>query len=655
MCGIAGIVYRDRERPVAESLVRGMCSALQHRGPDDEGLYVCGAVGLGMRRLSIIDLSGGHQPIFNEDGSKAIVFNGEIYNYRELRHGLIARGHTLRTAGDTETVLHLYEEQGPACVDRLRGMFAYAIWDAAAETLVLTRDRFGIKPLYIVTGDWGIAFASELKALHAAGLTTRELDWEALDAYVQLGYVPAPATPFRDVRKLEPGHWLRWRRTGELTVRPYWDLPQGTIPAPPDIEQRVVKWIDASVAAHLVSDVPVAAFLSGGLDSSAVVASVTAVASRPEEVPHAFTARYHGSGAAAADETELARLLAGRYGVPLTVVDISPEVRDVFEPIVYALDEPHADDSAIPTWALSKIVGSRYKVALTGIGGDELFGGYRRYAGMLAAEHCDRLPRPLRAAAAALGDLLPGTGGSELAVDRVKRFLHAGNGATSHALRGAPERYLGLLSRAPDLLRRSLYAPPLREAIAGNAAQERFRRLYRDAGSPQGLAAALYLDYKTYLADDILALSDRLSMAHSLEIRVPLVDHVLAEQVFPLPAHFKVRSWQLKPLLKRALASRIPAAHFKAPKRGFVGPTAAWLRHELRSMVLDELSPARMARLGYFDSTVVQGLLDDHFSQRHNREAILWALLCFSTWHRLFVEASAERRPVTRRPVMEVI
>src|SRR5947208_28519 len=408
MCGIAGIVYRDRERPVAESLVRGMCSELQHRGPDDEGLYVCGAVGLGMRRLSIIDLSGGHQPIFNEDGSKAIVFNGEIYNYRELRHGLIARGHTLRTAGDTETVLHLYEEQGPACVDRLRGMFAYAIWDAAAETLVLTRDRFGIKPLYIVTGDWGIAFASELKALHAAGLTSRELDWEALDAYIQLGYVPAPATPFRDVRKLEPGHWLRWRRTGELTVRPYWDLPQGTIPAPPDIEQRVVKWIDASVAAHLVSDVPVAAFLSGGLDSSAVVASVTAVASRPEEVPHAFTARYHGSGAAAADETELARLLAGRYGVPLTVVDISPEVRDVFEPIVYALDEPHADDSAIPTWALSKIVGSRYKVALTGIGGDELFGGYRRYAGMLAAEHYDRLPRPLRAAAAALGPAVDG-------------------------------------------------------------------------------------------------------------------------------------------------------------------------------------------------------------------------------------------------------
>jgi len=652
MCGIAGIVYRDRERPVAESLVRQMCSALQHRGPDDQGLYVCGGVGLGMRRLSIIDLSGGRQPIFNEDGSKVIVFNGEIYNYRDLRHGLLHRGHTFRSAGDTETVLHLYEEQGVDCVNQLRGMFACAIWDASSETLLLARDRFGIKPLYFVTAPWGIAFASELKALLAAGLTSRELDWEALDAYVQLGYVPAPGSPFRDIRKLEPGHWLRWRRSGEFTVQSYWDLPHGAVTAPLDIERQVVEWIDASVAAHLVSDVPIAAFLSGGLDSSAVVTSVASVAARqPEGVPHAFTARYHGSGAASTDETDLARRLATRYRVPLTVVDIKPEVRDVFEPIVYALDEPHADDSAIPTWALSKIVGSSYKVALTGIGGDELFGGYRRYVGLLAAQRYERLPRALRATAAAIGDLLPGGGGSasELAFDRVKRFLHAGNGGASRAggggtARGTPERYLGLVSRAPDSLRQRLYDPALGDTISGNAARERFTRLHRAAGSPEGLPAALYLDYKTYLADDILALSDRLSMAHSLEIRVPLVDHVLAEQVFPLPAGLKVRSWKLKSLLKRALAARIPAAHFRAPKRGFVGPTAAWLRHELRPMVLDELSPARMARLGYFDPNMVHRLLDDHFSRRHNRETILWALLCFSTWHRLFVEAPAARR-----------
>jgi asparagine synthase (glutamine-hydrolysing) len=652
MCGIAGIIYRERERPVSAQLVRHMCAALQHRGPDDEGLWVQGAVGMGMRRLSIIDLSGGRQPIFNEDGSKVIVFNGEVYNYDELRRGLLARGHTVRSRGDTETVLHLYEELGPNCVTPLRGMFAFAIWDASAETLLLARDRFGIKPLYVVTAPWGIAFASELKALVAAGLTARELDWEALDAYFQLGYVPAPASPFRDVRKLEPGHWLQWRRTGELTIRPYWDLPQRAAPAPPDVERRVVEWIDASVASHLVSDVPVAAFLSGGLDSSAVVASMAAVAARQSgNVPHAFTARYHGSGAKPADETDLARSLAKRYGVQLTVVDITPDIQDVFEPIVHALDEPHADDSAIPTWSLSQIVGSSYKVALTGIGGDELFGGYRRYAGLLAAERYGRLPRALRGAAALIGELLPDTLGSELAVDRVKRFLRAGAGAA----RATPDRYLSLLSRATDSLRDRLYAAPLSYAIAGNAARERFRRLHRDGGSPRSLAAALYLDYKTYLSDDILSLSDRLSMAHSLEIRVPLVDHVLVENVFPLPAHLKVDGWELKTLLKRALRARLPEAHFHAPKRGFVGPTAAWLRHELRAMVIDELSAGRLARLGYFNPKVVARLLDDHFSRRHNHEGILWALLCFSTWHRLFVEGSVEGGSIRRRMAAGVI
>ncbi|PYP14784.1 MAG: asparagine synthase (glutamine-hydrolyzing), partial [Gemmatimonadetes bacterium] len=523
---------------------------------------------------------------------KLIVFNGEIYNYQELRRGLTARGHRLRTHGDTETVLHLYEDLGPDCVKQLRGMFAFAIWDASSETLLLARDRLGIKPLYVITAPWGIAFASELKALVAARLTAGDLDWPALDAYFQLGYVPAPASPFRDIRKLEPGHWLQWRTDGEVTIRPYWDLPAEPAPAPLDVEHQVVEWIDDAVAAHLVSDVPVAAFLSGGLDSSAVVASMAAWASRHGgDVPHAFTARYHGSDAARADETDLARRLADRYGVRLTVVDIQPDIRDVVEPIVHALDEPLADDSAIPTWSLSQIVGGSYKVALTGIGGDELFAGYRRHAGLLVAERYGRLPRALRGAA----------------------------------------------------------APALRSVVARNAERERFRQLDGRGGARGGLAAALYLDYKTYLADDILALSDRLSMAHSLEIRVPLVDHALIERVFPLPAQLKIRRWRLKALLKRALRERLPAQHYRAPKRGFVGPTAAWLRRELRGMLQDELSPARLVRLGYFNPKIVAGLLDDHFSQRHNREGILWALLCFSTWHRLFVEQAAPAPDITAR------
>jgi asparagine synthase (glutamine-hydrolysing) len=630
MCGIVGIVHSDPSHPASAAAVRQMCEAIRHRGPDDEGIYVTGPVGLGMRRLSIIDLAGGRQPIFNEDRSKVIVFNGEIYNYRELRRGLVARGHSFATQGDTETILHLYEELGPNCVERLRGMFAFAIWDTTTETLVLARDRFGIKPLYLTAGPWGIAFASELKALHAVGLDDRTLDWDALDIYFQLGYIPAPATPFRAVRKLEPGHTAVWNRAGGLAIRQYWDLPRERVPAPRDADARVVEWIDESVRAHLVSDVPVAAFLSGGLDSSAVVAS-WALAS---EAPHAFTARFCGSGAARADETDLARRLAARYGVRLTEVDIHPDVRDLLEPITHALDEPHADESAVPTWLLSQAVGASYKVALTGTGGDELFAGYRRHIGLLAGEHYARLPRPVQQGVSALANTLREPRGGSLTIDRIKRFLRPGNGS-------APDRFLGYLTRFPDANRRDLYAAALRDHVSGGAARARFRELHRGHGAPAGLTAALYLDYKTFLADDVLALSDRIAMAHSLEIRVPLVDHELVERVFPLPDHLKIGLWQNKRLLKRALKSRLPEEHFRAPKRGFVGPTAEWLRNELRDVVADELAPARLQRLGYFDSAVVGRLLDDHVTRRHNRAGILWALLCFSIWHRVYLETPA--------------
>ena len=627
MCGIAGVIHRDPDHPVSRALLQRLCATLQHRGPDEEGLHVQGPVGLGMRRLSIIDLSGGQQPIFNEDGSKVIVFNGEIYNYRELRRGLIARGHVLRSQGDTETVLHLYEELGPECVTQLRGMFAFAIWDGTQRTLLLARDRFGIKPLYVVTAPWGIAFASELKALHAAGLTSRALDWEALDMFVQLGYIPAPASPFQDVRKLEPGHTLAWRATGESLVRRYWHLPREVASRPAAPEARIREWVDESVATHLVSDVPVAVFLSGGLDSSSVVASMSLAGERP----HAFTARYGGSGQDGADETGLARQLARRYAIDLTVVDIQPDIRHIFEPIVWALDEPHADDSAIPTWLLSQAVGREYKVALTGIGGDELFGGYPRHIGLPLAEVYRKLPAGLRRLASTAADLLPEPRAATLGVDRVKRFLRSGDGDLA-------DRFLSFMSRLAEGERPGLYAPGLKATITGRAARERFQALCAQDACPPGLSAGMYLDYMTYLPDDILALSDRLAMAHSLEIRVPFVDHELADRVFPLPYHLKIGWWQNKRLLKRAMRPRLPAAHFRAPKRGFVGPTSAWLRNELREMVEDELSPARQRRLGYFDPVMIEQLLREHMAGRHNRERILWGLLSFSTWHRLYLE-----------------
>src|SRR2546426_2039381 len=439
MCGIVGIVHSDRNRPVSPETLRRMCAAIRHRGPDDEGCYAEGSVGLGVRRLSIIDLAGGQQPILNEDRSKVIVFNGEIYNYRDLRADLLKRGHRLQSNGDTETILHLYEDHGPACVEHLRGMFAFAIWDATHQSLLLARDRLGIKPLYVVQGPLGIAFASELKALLTVGLSTRELDWEALDAYLQLGYIPAPATPFLDVQKLEPGHTLLWRRGAEPTLHRYWDLPREPRSDPRDVEVRLLEWLDESVSAHLVSDVPVAAFLSGGLDSSAVVSSMALMDGRP----HAFTAQYFGSGAAGADETALACELTKRYGAELTLVDVHPEIRENFEPIVWALDEPHADDSALPTWLLSKHVGAAYKVALTGIGGDELFAGYRRHVGMLLGEYYAWLPVSLRRAISGLANRLHEPSGSSLGINRLKRFLNP----SADAL---PDRFLGYVSRAAD-------------------------------------------------------------------------------------------------------------------------------------------------------------------------------------------------------------
>jgi len=606
-----------------------MCDAMRHRGPDDEGLFVEGSVGLGMRRLSIIDLAGGHQPILNEDRSKVIIFNGEIYNYREHRARLLAAGHRFRTNSDTETILHLSEELGERCVEPLRGMFAFAIWDAKKRTLLLARDRLGIKPLYVVLADWGLAFASELKALLAIGASARTLDWNALDMYFQLGYIPAPASPFTDVRKLEPGETLLWRDTGTTTTRRYWDLPAETREPPRKVEDRLLDWLDDSVAAHLVSDVPVAAFLSGGLDSSAVVASMAIQGERP----HAFTARYHGSGAAAADETDLAARLTKRYGAQLTVVEVEPDVGAIFEPIIRALDEPHADESAIPTWLISAAVADQYKVALAGTGGDELFAGYRRHIGLVLAKHYARLPASLRHALSGLAHALPEPHGAGLAVNRAKRFLRIDDTT-------APDRFLSLFARLPNGNRRALYVPDLSATISGSAARDHFQILHQRGGEPDGLRAGLYLDYKTYLPDDILALSDRLAMAHSLEVRVPFVDHQLIEHAYPLPDRLKIGPWNTKHLLRRALRTRLPAEHLRAPKRGFVGPTAAWLRAELRELLTDELSAGRLGRLGYFNSATVTRLLEEHVSRRHNREGILWSLLCFSTWHRLYLEQS---------------
>jgi len=624
MCGIVGIVHSDPAHPVSSAVLARMLGAIRHRGPDDEGTHVVGPVGLGMRRLSIIDLAHGHQPIYDESGERVLVFNGEIYNYRSLRAELSARGHELRTASDTETIVHLHEDLGAACVERLRGMFAFALWDGRAGELLLAVDRFGIKPLYVVTAPWGIAFASELKALLAGGLVARDLDWEALEGVFRVGYVPGPRTPFVGVRKLEPGQLMRWRPGGTTQERRYWDLPAERTPPPGDAPAMVRERLDESVQAHMIADVPVAAFLSGGLDSSAVVSSM-ALAGYDA---HAYTVRYGGSAAREADETPLAEALARRYGIRLTVVEVVPDIRQIFDPIVRALDEPHADESAVPTWLLCERVAQDYKVALVGTGGDELFGGYRRQFALGAAALWNRAPGPLRGAAQTIVSRLPESAGGGLGVSRLKRFLRA-SGAS------LPSRYLSLQDRLGVI---PLFASGLRERIAAGYTRRVFEEHGRNAPPDGMVRPALYLDYKTYLPGDLLHLGDRLSMAHSLELRVPFVDHMLVEALYPLPDRTRVARGRPKHLLRRALRPRLPDGHFRAAKRGFVGPTAVWLRNELADMLHDELAPDRLRRLGWFDPGVVATLLREHQERRHNHEGVLWALLCFTTWHRAYVE-----------------
>ena len=624
MCGIAGIVYSDPDRPASPRLLARMLEAIQHRGPDDQGMHCDGSVALGMRRLSIIDLAGGHQPIYDEARRRVVVLNGEIYNYRALRRELAGRGHRFRTASDTETIVHLHEELGPGCVERMRGMFAFALWDSVERELLLTRDRFGIKPLYVVTADWGIAFASELKAIHAAGLAGTDLDWEALEGLFRVGYVPAPRTPFRTVQKLEPGQLLRWRPNASPVLVRYWDVPTGPGSLETDAEDAVRASLDESVQAHLVSDVPVAAFLSGGLDSSAVVSSM-ALAGHDA---HAYTVRYVGSGAAAADESPQAEALARRYGIRLTVIDVEPDIARIFEPIVRALDEPHADESAVPTWMICERVANDYKVALVGTGGDELFAGYRRHFGLAAAALWQRFPSAFRAGASTVANRVPEPRGGGLGITRLKRFLRASGSSLA-------ARYLSLQNRLETA---ALFSPDLQPQVAAGYTRGVFERHGAVAPTDGLVRPALYLDYKTYLPDDLLHLSDRLSMAHSLELRVPLVDHQVVERLFPLPDRTRVGLGRPKRLLRRALQPRLPRTHLRAPKRGFIGPTAMWLRHELREMVLDELASDRLGRLGYFDAPVVDRLCREHMECRQNHEGVLWALLCFSTWHRVYVE-----------------
>jgi asparagine synthase (glutamine-hydrolysing) len=596
VCGICGIVSL-RGEPVDRALLERMNETLVHRGPDSAGVHVSPGAGLGARRLSIIDVAGGDQPIANEDETVWVVQNGEIYNFPELRDEVEAAGHRLRTRCDTEIHLHLYEMHGPRYVERLRGMFAVALWDTRERRLVLARDRFGIKPLYYRDAGDTLAFGSELKALLTLPGFSRELDPDAVEAYFDGGYVPAPLTIFRGAQKLPQGHLLSFRvGDAEPSVERYArPAPAAPVTGSDDeLAEELRVLLRDSVRAHLLSDVPVGVLLSGGVDSSALTALA---AEQTAERLHTFSI---GFAEESYDELAKARVVAERFGTEHHELRLSPDIVELFPAVASSFDEPFADDAAIPTYLVSELAAKTVKVSLAGEGGDELFGGYDVYA----AHSVAGLARPF----APLLRRLPSP--------RIERFAGA---ATLPAF----ERHL---------VWKRMFTPEARHELLrshGADPTAHFRARWDETNGAAPLTRVLDLDVGTYLADELLVKADRASMAHSLEVRVPFLDTALSEFAFSLPPRLKVRGLTKKRLLRKALAPIVPAEILSAPKHGFTLPAAQWLRGPLEPYARELLSNDR----GLFDGAVVTRLLDEHVSGRKDNWKQLWTLLSFAAWH----------------------
>ncbi|HEX7956556.1 MAG TPA: asparagine synthase (glutamine-hydrolyzing) [Pyrinomonadaceae bacterium] len=632
MCGIAGFAGDNQTLSDAEraAVLARMLGVIRHRGPDDEGALVSGGVALGMRRLSIIDLAGGHQPMSGEDGSVTIVFNGEVYNYRELQADLEREGHRFQTSSDTETIVHAYEERGAACVESLRGMFAFAVWDAKERTLFVARDRVGKKPLfYTVTPRGTLVFGSELKSLLEHPEVGREVDPEALDAYLTFGYVPDPLSILRGVRKLPPGHHLTFRE-GRAEVRRYWDFEYEGPAGRPRPEEEYVEELRAlleeAVRVRLVADVPLGAFLSGGVDSSAVVGLMARASARRVKT---FSIGFREDSY---DELSYARVAARAFGTDHHEFVVTPEVCHVIDELAWHLDEPFADSSAIPTYAVSKLAREHVTVSLSGDGGDELFAGYTRYALQQSRTAFGRVPRALRE-----GLMRP-----------ISRRLPHGAWGRNYLYNVSLDplaRYLDSVSFMTALNKLSLYAGDFRARLngGGGAPARLFREHAARVRSKDALDTLLYLDSKTYLPGDILTKVDRMSMAVSLEARVPLLDHKLIEFVTRMPAALKMRGGETKHVFKRAVRGLVPDEILDRPKQGFGLPIQRWINQELRERIRDGLFGERARGRGYFEPSYVRLLWEEHDRGRRDNTGHLWTLFMLELWHRTFMDEAPAR------------
>ena len=626
MCGIVGIFDQTTGSSVDQALLRRMNGLLSHRGPDDDGFFVAPGIGLGHRRLSIIDLAGGHQPLFNEDRSVVVVYNGEIFNFQQLALELKEFGHHFETNSDTEVIVHAWEEWGTECVQRFRGQFAFAIWDSNQQTLFLARDRLGIKPLYYThLSDGRLLFGSELKTLLACSELPREIDSRATEEYFAYGYIPDPRTIYRHVSKLPPGHVLVAQRGREIAPpKAYWDVAFGdrTKATEADICDELIERLREAVKIRLISDVPLGAFLSGGVDSSAVVAMMADVMDDPVET---FSI---GFGSSEHDESTYAAEMAKACATRHHQQQVDPDSFDLVDRLANFYDEPFADSSAMPTYRVSALARRNVTVALSGDGGDEMFAGYRRYRWHHYEELVrGRVPAAVRAPMfGALGRLYP-------KLDWAPKPLRAKS--TLQALaRDSVEGYFHSISVLRDGLRQRLYSAQMHSELQGYHAAEVIKRYMDSTPGEHHLDRVQYADLKTYLPGDILTKVDRASMAHSLEVRVPILDHEFVQWVAGLPPTLRLKRHESKYIFKKALEPYVPRDNLYRSKMGFAVPLGAWFRGPLRERVRDSLSGPVLADTGLFDMAYIKSLVDGHQSGLQEHSSALWSLVMFESFLR---------------------
>jgi asparagine synthase (glutamine-hydrolysing) len=626
MCGIVGIFdYRGR-RDADRRLLRRMTDVIVHRGPDGDGFHYAPGVGLGHRRLAIVDLAGGDQPIYNEDRTVCIVYNGEIYNFQPLMTELSALGHVFRTRCDTEVIVHAWEEWGEACLDRFNGMFAFALLDEQRQTLFLARDRLGEKPLYYsFLSDGRLLFASELKSLLCCPQLDRRLDPQAVEEFFAFGYIPDPRSIYSGVHKLAPAHCLLVRR-GEDPPQPhaYWQLRfvDGSATRKEEAEEELISRLYQSVRMRMIADVPLGAFLSGGVDSSAVVAMMAGLQAEPVST---FSISFGTKGF---DESPYAAMIAGRYDTDHHLRAVDPDSFDLLDRLAAIYDEPFGDSSALPTLRVCAVARENVTVALSGDGGDEVFAGYRRYRWHCVEERLRRvIPQGLRGPLfGALGALYP-------KLDWAPRPLRA-KATLEELARDTDEAYFASVSVCSDVLRRRLFSPALTAELQGYNAVEVLKEHMTECGSEDPLSRVQYADFKTYLPGDILTKVDRASMASSLEVRVPLLDHTLVEWAARLAPRLKLRGREGKYVFKSALEPYVPSEILYRPKQGFAVPLAAWFRGPLRRRLRETLSGPVLCESGLFDVAAIASLLDQHQSGERDHSAALWTLSMFESFLR---------------------